>query len=493
MSEMKTITIIGAGLGGLTAGALLSKKGHKVTILEQHHIVGGSATTFKHADGFTCEVGLHEINAVFDDKSTKEIFEALGVYDQIEFVRPSEFFRVSGSGIDFTMPDNTEKAISALCEKYPDEERAIKEYFKLIETISDEYTKLVNLPWWKLLLFPFFFKNIAKYKNASVKEVMDNLIENEELKLILNTNTCYYTDTINDFSILYHAQAQNSFYKGGGWYIKGGSQKLSDYLASIIRQHGGEVITNAEVIKISHSDKNCTSVTYIHKNETIERSSELVISNLAPAFTYQLADILYTERKKIASSLLTIYIGFNKNLKSVYGKRAYSTFLIRDVKSMDDYDKNIKGDPLNRVAAFVDYSQIDSGLTDESKSFGMICTTDYLSYWRDLSEEEYKQKKEDILQSYLNLLETEYQNLREYIAFTEVGTPKTIQKYLKTPNGTSYGFAPSKEQFFRAPKVVSKELNNLYFVGAWVIGGGFSTTISSGWMCYLEITKRDDT
>jgi len=59
MTNFKTITIIGGGLGGLTSGALLAKDGHKVTLLEQHNIVGGCATTFKRKGGFTCEVGLH--------------------------------------------------------------------------------------------------------------------------------------------------------------------------------------------------------------------------------------------------------------------------------------------------------------------------------------------------------------------------------------------------------------------------------------------------
>ena len=488
---MKTITIIGAGLGGLTAGALLSQKGYKVTILEQHNIVGGSATTFKRKGGFTCEVGLHETNAVFTNTGKKEIFEALNVYNNIEFVRPDEFFRVTGNSIDFTMPDDIEKAIVTLCEKYPSEEKAIKKYFRLIKNISDEYEKLSTAPWWKLALFPFYFKNILKYKTMSVKEVMDSFIENEELKLILNANVSYFTDTIKDFSFLYHAQAQYSFYKGGGWYIKGGSQQLSNYLASIIRENGGEVIISAEVIKINHNQENSTSITYINKKEEVELLNDIVISNLAPHSTYQLADISYIEQKKTASSLLMIYIGFKKNLKSVYGKRAYSTFLLQDVKSIDDYDKNVQGDIKNRGMVFVDYSQIDSGLMDESKSFGAICTTDYLEDWKDLSKEEYKQKKEDVLQSYLNLLDVEYPNIKEHIEFAEVGTPKTIQRYLKTPNGTAYGFAPNNKQFFRIPEVKSKELNNLYFVGAWVVGGGFSPAISSGGMCYREILKNE--
>jgi len=42
--------IIGAGLGGLTAGAKLAKEGKKVLLIEQHTIPGGCATTFKRKD-----------------------------------------------------------------------------------------------------------------------------------------------------------------------------------------------------------------------------------------------------------------------------------------------------------------------------------------------------------------------------------------------------------------------------------------------------------
>jgi phytoene dehydrogenase-like protein len=41
------VIIIGAGLGGLTAGAKLAREGKKVIVIEQHSQPGGCATTFK--------------------------------------------------------------------------------------------------------------------------------------------------------------------------------------------------------------------------------------------------------------------------------------------------------------------------------------------------------------------------------------------------------------------------------------------------------------
>lgn len=487
---MKTVTVIGGGLGGLTAGALLAKRGFKVTLLEQHNIVGGCATTFKRKGGFVCEVGLHEMDGVFTDNGKKEILEELGVYDHIEFVEPDEFFRVVSGAIDITIPADRDQAIAVLTRYYPKESKAIENYFQLIGDIADAFNKLSKPKWWEMLLFPWTFRTILKYRTASIKTVLDKLTDNEELKLILNTNIGYYHDTIAGFSILYHAIAQQSYFTGGGWYIKGGSQKLSDYLASIIREHDGEVVTRADVTAIEHQNGTVTKVIYEHKKERCHISSDLVISNLAPFVTHQMAGIADHERKKVASSLLSIYIGFNQNLQSIYGKRAYSTFMLREAKSMDDYDRLVEGDIEKRAFVFVDYSQIDSGLVSEEQSFGAICTTDYLEDWEHLSLEVYQAQKEAVVESYLTVLEKEYPNIRDYIAFAEVGTAKTMQRYLRTPNGTAYGFDPGSEQFFRLPKVKSDKLNNLYFVGAWVMGGGFTPAILSGGMCANAVRNR---
>ena len=84
------VIIIGAGLGGLTAGAKLAREGRSVLLLEQHDRPGGCATTFKRRD-FTMEVGLHEMDGLHTADMKNRIFADLGVFDRVEFLQVPEF------------------------------------------------------------------------------------------------------------------------------------------------------------------------------------------------------------------------------------------------------------------------------------------------------------------------------------------------------------------------------------------------------------------
>lgn len=472
---MRRITIIGAGLGGLSAGALLAKRGFKVSILEQHNIVGGCATTFKRKD-ITCEVGLHEMENVYEDSGKRALFEELDLYNHINFVRVPEFFRHLNEEFDFTIAEDIETFKSDLIGAFPKESKAIMNYFYNIEAIAKEYEKMANLKWYEYALLPIYIKTILRFKSTSLQEYLDQAFKNERLKMILNTSTGYYANNASELSFLLHGVAQYGYYKGGGYFIQGGSQKLSDYLASIITKHGGEVITKALVEKIEPQ-----SVSYRRKKETHTLQSDIIISNMAPASTYAMANIAYNEPKEVSDSLISVYIGFKNSLYDIYGKKAYSTFFASDAKSIKEKEKGF---------IFVDYSQIDAKLTPEHKSFGAICTNEKLSNWENLTKEEYKAKKEAMGKEYLRILDKEYPNIEEHIEFMEFATPKTMQRYTKTPNGTAYGFKATKEQFFRIPKLRSNKMKNLYFVGAWVIGGGFTPALLSGKMCADLISKK---
>ncbi len=73
MSDYDVI-VIGAGCGGITAGALLAKQGRKTLVLEQSDRVGGCCSTYEHG-GYRFDVGatILEIIGPFE-----RAFEKLG-------------------------------------------------------------------------------------------------------------------------------------------------------------------------------------------------------------------------------------------------------------------------------------------------------------------------------------------------------------------------------------------------------------------------------
>ena len=80
-NEYPTV-IIGAGLGGLVCGAYLAKLGVPVTVVEQHSIPGGYATSFERAGGkYHFEVSLHGTS--INDNGASRILNDIGVLDKL--------------------------------------------------------------------------------------------------------------------------------------------------------------------------------------------------------------------------------------------------------------------------------------------------------------------------------------------------------------------------------------------------------------------------
>ncbi|WP_431027062.1 phytoene desaturase family protein [Lysinibacillus sp. LZ02] len=81
----KTVCVIGAGVGGLMAGALLAKKGYSVTVLEKATTVGGSAGWYVRKGrifptGATIAFGLEErglLDTLFNELQLKLPFDML--------------------------------------------------------------------------------------------------------------------------------------------------------------------------------------------------------------------------------------------------------------------------------------------------------------------------------------------------------------------------------------------------------------------------------
>ena len=495
--------VIGGGLAGLTAGATLSKFGKKVLLLEQHHKPGGCATTFKRGD-FIIEVGLHEMCGFEKDGAILNLFNMLDINKEVEFIQVPELYAVHSDNGKFVFPHTFEAASNALIDKYPEEEKGIKRLMKLLAGIRREGVKLPRTPLKRKLMYPFmplFYPNLVEATRHTVGSWFDKYISNENTKLDLLAHIVYWDDDPYTLSMFYYGLPFSSFIGSGGYFIKGGSQQLSNQLAAYIEKQGGCVLLGKKAEKIITKNGRVTGVSFRDSfNDSLEPetiSCDNVVANCAIPIVPELLDEPHATslRQQIADktnacSLLNIYLGFKSDL-AAYGVKHYSNSIQgEDVKSLKDIHPNNTGDWSKRSFVFVDYNKIDSQLAPAGKSVGVICSADYLKDWEGISKEDYKAKKEEVAQILLGRLEKQFPGIRDSIEYYEVATPKTIKRFTSNTAGSVYGFAQSKEQSGTKRLRNNFLIPNLYFASAWAFpGGGFEGSIMAGFLAALQMNR----
>ena len=83
MNSIKDILVIGGGLGGLMTGAILSKVGFKVTVLEKNRTVGGGLQCFpRHGKIF--ETGMHIMGGMLPGENVYRLCSWVGITDKLK-------------------------------------------------------------------------------------------------------------------------------------------------------------------------------------------------------------------------------------------------------------------------------------------------------------------------------------------------------------------------------------------------------------------------
>ena len=429
--------VIGGGLAGLTAGAILSKFGKKVLLLEQHHKPGGCATTFKRGD-YIIEVGLHEMCGFEENGAILNLFDMLDINQKVEFLIVPELYAVFSDKEKFVFPHGFDAASKALIDKYPEDEKGIKRLMKLLASIRKEGVKLPRTPLKRKMMYPFmplFYPNLVEASRHTVGSWLDKYITSENAKLDLLAHIVYWDDDPYTLSMFYYGLPFSSFIGSGGYFIKGGSQQLANHLAAYIEKKGGCVLLGKRAERVITKNGQVTGVTFRDSfNENLEPvtiACDNVVANCAMPIVPDMMDEPHATslRQQIADksnacSLLNIYLGFKTDV-AAFGVQHYSNaFRGDDVKTLKDIHPNNTGDWSNRSFVFVDYNKVDAQLAPAGKSAGVICCADYLKNWEGLSKEDYKAKKEEVAQILLGRLEKQFPGIRESIEYYEVDTPK---------------------------------------------------------------------
>jgi all-trans-retinol 13,14-reductase len=506
---------IGSGLGGLTASALYARAGHRVLILERNAEFGGAATTYRHG-ALTVEASLHETvdpSDPFDPKA--RILRALGILDDLEFVPVGAFYEVRGRLFDppFVLPHGFDAAQQALAERFPHQQLAFRRFFDRLQVVREALSVVgeqhdtlwwfVHAPTLPLKLWP-----LLRDMRLTLSQAFEQLFGDDEgPKLALAANLGYYTDDPDRLWWPFYAIAQGGYLASGGTYIRGGSGALSRSLCGVVEAEGGAARAGRTVTEIILDDQGrAAGVAHAGADggDRIVERAPVLFGNAAPSV---LADALppqaqaafaarYTGRRQ-STSLFSIALGLNR-APGELGVTHYSTSLIPEwISSLSDYARGaalLAEPPGTRMPAvgLVDYSAIDSGLNPEGPHLVSIVGLDRLGNWDGLDEAAYQAKRDAWLDSIVAGIDRSFPGFAEAVEQREMATAATMRRYLNTPDGAVYGFAPEPPAglpTLGSERGVATTVPGLWLASSYGGSGGFTGAMMTGMLAAQAATS----
>lgn len=441
--------VIGAGNGGLVAAIRLLQGGAKTLLVEKHNIPGGFATSFKRGR-FEFEASLHELND-FGTKDNagdvRDLFDALGVTDKIEWLQIPEAYRVISreEKIDATMPFGIKAFIDKMEQYVPGSRKSMQKFFDLAEEVraAQAYSNSVNGNTDQKVMLSQY-GNFVRCGSYSVNEVLDAIKMPKKAKDILNAYWCYLGAHCNDLSFLHYSSMVIRYITRGAAMPKSRSHEISLAMVERIRELGGDVWFNTEAVKIKTGADGGVEGVVLKNGEEIQ--TRHVIANCSPHIVYgKMMDkvderiVKETNARKFAGRGFTMFLGLNKSADEL-GITNHNYFLYDTMDTAKQYDlmKTIES---NEVQATVCLNRAYPECSPEGTTM-MYFTTLYMSDdWANVKPEDYFKVKDYVANKMIDRFEQDTGcKIRDSIEEISVATPMTYARYCGHPEGGIYGY-----------------------------------------------------
>lgn len=479
------VIVIGSGIGGLTAGSLLSRlKNKRVLILEKHFKVGGFTHTFKREGKYLWDVGVHYIGGMQKGSMVRGLFDAVTGTSVVWNRMADPFERFIFPDFSFAMHGNDKKFQADLIEMFPDEKSAIVRYFADIKSASGWFTRYFTVK----MLPSFLGKATALLKYIgessalmSAGEYMSANFRDPRLRALLVSQWGDYGLPPSKSAFVIHALIV-SHYLGGGYYPAGGSGVIAEGAAAIIKSAGGEIRINHEVKEIIIKDSTAVGVRAVeNRGKTsipVEYFADAIVSDVGARNTYLkmippgYADAWRNEVAEfpVGAATATLYLGF-KDSPAKLGLKGENHWMYSSLDHEANYlNRNdaLKGSPTACYASFPSLKDTEA----KSHTGELITFLDYeaFSKWKDLPWKgrggDYEALKTAVAESMIRMADRHIPGLRELIDYQELSTPLTNEHFTSHTNGTIYGIPCTPDRFRREWIGPRTPLKNLYLAGA---------------------------
>jgi len=498
------VIVIGAGNGGLTAGAQLSARGARVLVLEQHNLPGGFASSFVRGR-FEFEPSLHElcdVGPAGDKGGVRKLLEDdLGV--EVDFVRVPEAYRMilTTENLDVTMPFGIEEFADAVDGYVPGSRAAVRSYLDLCREVLDALNYLgasKGNPDKKVLLKQH--GNFLRTAPYTVEEVTARFGIPEQAKKILYAYWCYIGIPVSKMSFTLWSAMLYKYLATGGYIPRYRSHEMSAAIEERVLKNGGRIEYNTRVDKILVEQGKVTGVETSHGERF---STSHVICNASPTVAYNRLVFPKSEVPRTAyrqvnarthgSSAFVVYLGLDASPEDL-GLMDYSYFIYEHM----DIDRLYASfsdlcDP--RVQATVCLNRAVPDCSPPGTTIMSFTILYRPGVWDRVAPEDYVSVKRKVADRLIrNFEQAMHVSLRDHIEEIEVATPQTFARYTGSFAGGVYGYEPEPWDSI-IPRMMCMQ-DELYIEGLRFAGGnafrtyGYSSSLLSGQTVAL-LTLRD--
>jgi len=512
--------IIGSGIGGLSAAAVLSSTyGMSVAVFESHSTPGGCAHGFEMRDGdgnkYSFDTGPSFFSGLRPGLAARDssnpLSTVLEMVDEKVDTKSYETFGLLFPEGDFVHSPGTEWLAEVGAAAGENAEKVRREWGEVMGALKPLSQAVGAIPTAAIRTDPGAAVTVGRYmprfatgidggplKAASAasmlsgpfKDVIDRAGDVSDEKSTVREwldLLCFCLSGLPARGTIAAEMAMmmDEFYDEGAVMDcpVGGAKGIVDALVRGIEKHGGKIFCNAHVDEIMVEEGRATGIR-LKRGGAVVRADRAVVSNLS-IWDLVSTNILDTSllpssftRKAQATppcrSFLHLHVGFEATREELDGLQAHYMFLQDRERPVDD----------EQNSALISIPSVHDSTVAPAGRAVLHCytpATEPYALWEGMDQRSsvYQARKEERAQFLWEAIERVIPDIRERATVTRVGTPLTHERFLRRHRGTYGPAIVAGKQSFPFPNHVPVE--NLWTCGDSVFPGiGVPAVAGSG-------------
>ena len=508
------VVVIGAGVGGLTAAALLSKAGLSTCVLEKEPRVGGYLAGFRRKN-FVFDSAIHWLNQYGPGGIVDRLFKAIG-NDYPRAVQQKKIRRYKGGNFDYLLTNNPDEMRDQLIHDFPGERKGIERFFRKARqigrsfknynrvfrsqetmTLFERIKNKIRLLEFAIPFIPFLrYSGEKGLKKGLSRFFKSNLLqqvfasEQELLGCMIPIGWAYYHDFQSP--------------------PKGGSQVIPHWLRHVVDYYKNPVILQSPVKEIFVENGRSTGLSFEHHGHVQRINCKYIIAACDIETLYEkmlppgaVPQSLKNKLKKadLYSSSVTVSIALDCTAEAL----GFNEELIHLVDEKQSFNDQSGGDPWRSEISVLAPSLRDKSLSPENQgtlTLYMPASMDYRNQWEthlDISGkrvrgEAYRKLKREVAEILIRRVEEKLApSLGSHILFYEVATPVTHWRYTGNKNGTIMAARPGRQNMKNKIAHYRTPVKNLILGGHWAeLGGGVPIAAKAGANASLLVLQKEN-